>query len=78
MMVRYANDDIVTLCDRKDICDQFHLIFVYKFFEDQLKILLEKFYYNGPNTKKNNILFNTNSLNKVKNLGSLEKKFCQS
>ena len=77
---RYTNcevqfDDLsCTLCNSGDICDEFHVLFVCKFFEEKRKILLKKFYYTRPNTQKMSILLNSNSPKEIKNLGKFAKE----
>ena len=60
---RYNNDVDVNcpLCEENAICDEFHVIFECKFFDETRKTLLKKFYYNRPNTLKMSILFNTDT-----------------
>ena len=74
---RYNNDDDVDvdcpLCEKNAICDEFHVIFECKFFDETRKTLLKKFYYNRPNTLKMSILFNTDSPKELKNLGKFAK-----
>ena len=73
---RYTNDEVdvkCTLCDTDETCDEFHVLFVCKFFEEKRKLLLKKFFIKRPNTYKMNILFNSESPKEIKNLG----KFCK-
>ena len=72
---RYTNEVDVkcTLFDTDETCDEFHVLFVCKFFEEKRKLLLKKFFIKRPNTYKMNILFNCESPKEIKNLG----KFCK-
>ena len=67
-------DTTCTLCNSNDICDEFHLIFVCKFFEEKRKLYLKKFFFNRPNTYKMSILFNSTSPKEIKNLGKFAKE----
>ena len=47
------------LCN-DDFCDEFHVLFICKFFEEQRKKYLKKYYFVRPNTLKMHNLFNSN------------------
>tara|TARA_B110000196_G_scaffold86649_1_gene75141 strand:- start:271 stop:3555 length:3285 start_codon:yes stop_codon:yes gene_type:complete len=48
------------LCKLSDLCDEYHVLFVCKFFVEQRKKYLKKYFYNRPNTLKMHALFNSN------------------
>ena len=48
------------LCTSNAVCDEFHVIFICKYFEEHRKKYLKKKYYVKPNTLKMHTLFNAN------------------
>ena len=52
-------DTRCTLCDTGDICDEFHVLFICKFFEEHRKKYLKTNYFRRPSTLKMNSLFNS-------------------
>ena len=57
------------LCTSHEVCDEFHVIFVCKYFEEHRKKYLKKKYLVRPNTQKMYTLFNAN----VKETANLAK-----
>ena len=57
------------LCDSNDICDEFHVLFICKYFDPQRKIYLKSNHYVKPSTLKMYTLFNSNG----KQLSNLAK-----
>ena len=53
-------DSYCKLCDGSDICDEYHVLFTCKHFEDHRKKYLKKYYYTKPSTFKMYSLFNSN------------------
>ena len=51
------------ICDKNDIGDEFHYLFIYDYFSDIRKTLLRPYYYNKPNIFKFKELL-TNKKNK--------------
>ena len=48
-------------CNSNDICDEFHVLFTCKHFEEKRRLFIKKYYYIRPNTLKMSLLFeNTN------------------
>ena len=43
-----------------DLCDEFHVLFICKFFEEQRKKYIKKYYIIRPSTLKMHSLFNAN------------------
>ena len=72
---RYSNDVDVNcpLCEENETCDEFHVIFKCKFFDETRKIFLKKFYYTRPNTQKMHTLFNSNSPKEIRNVAKFAK-----
>ena len=74
---RYTNDADInvncSLCESDEICDEFHVLFNCKFFEEKRKIFFKKFYYIRPNTDKMSLLLNSTSPKELKNLGKFAK-----
>ena len=59
---RYSNSVVnitCNLCNSGEICDEFHVLFKCKFFEEKRILFLKKFYYTRPSTMKMCSLFNT-------------------
>ena len=59
---RYKNEMVnisCKLCNNGDICDEFHVLFKCKYFEEKRKIFLKKFYYTRPSSMKMCSLFNS-------------------
>ena len=50
---------VCKMCNKYDLCDEFHVLFVCKHFEEQRKKYLKKYFYNRPNTLKMFSLFNS-------------------
>ena len=50
---------VCKMCNQYDLCDEFHVLFVCKHFEEQRKKYLKKYFYNRPNTLKMFSLFNS-------------------
>ena len=65
-------DATCKLCLSQDICDEFHVLFQCKFFEEKRKIYLKPFYINRPSTYKMDLLFNSS----YRQLSQLAK-FCR-
>ena len=68
---RYTTTDLdlgCKFCISNDICDEFHLLFNCKYFEEKRKLLLKKFFYVRPNTVKMGLLFNSTNIRQLKNL----------
>ena len=55
-------------CDSSDICDEFHVLFTCKHFEEKRKLFIKKYYYIRPNTIKMSLLFANTSIKVLKNL----------
>ena len=74
---RYMTEEIdVTckLCNSEDVtCDEYHVLFICKHFEEKRKILLKKYFYNRPNTFKMNSLFNTTNIKQLNNLAKFSR-----
>ena len=47
------------LCRKQDLGDEFHYIFICKFFEKERKQYIDQFFYTRPNTHKMYHLFNS-------------------
>lgn len=60
---------ICKLCQLADLCDEYHVLFVCKFFDEQRKKHIKKYFYNRPNSLKMHALFNSN----MKQLSQLAK-----
>ena len=75
--LRYTNDANIDvnclLCESDEICDEFHVLFNCKYFEEKRKQFMKKFYYTRPNTDKMNLLFNSNSPKELQNLGKFSR-----
>ena len=52
-------DTICRKCNINDICDEFHVLFICKYFEDQRKKFLKKYFFTKPSTFKMYLLFNS-------------------
>ena len=61
------------LCASNDVCDEYHVLFNCKHFEEKRKILIKKYFYNRPNTFKMNSLFNTGNIKHLKNLAAFSR-----
>ena len=59
-------------CNNNDVCDEFHVLFVCKYFEEQRKKYLRKYYFVRPSTLKMYELFNAN-LKQTSNLAKFVK-----
>ena len=74
---RYMTEEIditCKLCNSDDVaCDEYHVLFICKHFEEKRKILLKKYFYNRPNTFKMNSLFNTTNIKQLKNLAKFSR-----
>ena len=57
------------LCNLSDLCDEYHVLFVCKFFVEERKRYLKKYFYHRPNALKLHALFNSN----MKQLSQLTK-----
>ena len=58
---RYSNSVVNTtcnLCNSGETCDEFHVLFKCKFFEEKRILFLKKFYYKKPSSMKMCSLFN--------------------
>ena len=66
-----------TLCEKNDLGDRFHYIFVCPYFEHERKTYLKRYYYNRPNVIKFNELFNCTSMKVMTNLGKFVKLIMQ-
>lgn len=60
------------LCNDNDVCDEYHVLFVCKHFEEQRIKYLKKYFYNKPSTFKMFLLFNSN-LKQISNLAKFSK-----
>jgi hypothetical protein len=73
---RYMTKEIdvsCKLCTSNDICDEFHVLFSCKHFEEKRKLLLKKYFYNRPNTLKMYLLFNNTNTKHLKNLAKFSQ-----
>ena len=73
-----GEEALCKLCDTNDLCDEFHVLFICKFFDDHRKKYLKKNYYSKPSTLKMNTLFNSKGkqlLNLVKFVRDIMSKF---
>ena len=61
-------DVICKLCNSNDICDEFHVLFICKYFEDKRKKYLKKNYFVKPSTLKMYTLFNNSSTKQIVSL----------
>ena len=52
-------DTICKLCDSNDVCDEFHVLFICKFFQAHREKYLKKTYFVRPSTLKMYTLFNS-------------------
>ena len=52
-------DTICKLCDRNEICDEFHVLFICNFFQAHRQKYLKKTYFVKPSTLKMYTLFNS-------------------
>ena len=59
-------DTICDLCDRREICDEFHLLFICKFFQADREKYLKKTYFVKPSTLKMYTLFNSGPKHTIK------------
>ena len=65
------NERLCTLCDRHEIGDEFHYIFICPRLQTERKQFLKKYFNHKPNALKLHILFNTN--NKLAKLATFVK-----
>ena len=59
---RYRNtviDITCNLCDSDETCDEFHVLFTCKYFEEKRKLFLKPYYYTRPSSMKMCSLFNS-------------------
>ena len=56
------------LCQKQDLGDEFHYIFICKFFGKERKQYINKFFYTRPNTQKMYHLFNSQNEQILTNL----------
>ena len=68
-----AQDVSCKFCNQNDICDEFHVLFVCKHFDEKRKLFLKKYFYHRPNTFKMESLFNNPNTKSLTNLA----KFCR-
>ena len=47
------------LCETNDLCDEFHVLFICKYFGEHRKKYLRRNYYSKPSTLKMNTLFHS-------------------
>ena len=74
---RYMTQVIDTkckFCDINDICDEFHVLFTCKHFEEKRKLLIKKYYYTRPNTLKMSLLFKNTNTKVLKNLAKFTRE----
>ena len=55
-----------TICDVCEICDEFHLLFICKFFQADREKYLKKTYFVKPSTLKMYTLFNSGPKHTIK------------
>ena len=67
---------LCTLCDKKDIGDEFHYLFVCPYFNTQRNKFLDETYRKSPNTYKMEKLFNCTNKGILVNLAFFIKEIC--
>ena len=73
---RYMTQEIDTkckFCNTNDMCDEFHVLFVCKHFDEKRKLLIKKYYYTRPNTLKMSLLFANTNIKVMKNLANFTR-----
>ena len=67
------NERLCTLCERQDIGDEFHYIFICPKFKNERKRFLRKYYHYKPNALKLNLLCTTNNKRELAKLATFAK-----
>lgn len=60
-------------CNSNDMCDEFHVLFICKHFEEKRKLYMKKYFYTRPNTLKMHTLFNTSDVKQLSNLAKFSR-----
>lgn len=70
-------DRLCTLCDKNDIGDEFHYLFVCKHFHNSRVKFLHHYYYTRPSTYKFKELMSSKKISVLKNLAKFINVICQ-
>ena len=67
-------DKMCKLCDKHDIGDEYHYMFICSHFRRERELHLKKYFFTRPNTQKMDILFSTKNKKTLKNLAKFQAK----
>jgi hypothetical protein len=68
-----AIDISCKLCNTNDTCDEFHVLFLCKHFDEKRKLFIKKYFYTRPNTLKMQLLFNNSNVKQLSNLAKFSQ-----